>query len=629
MSNVRSREYEQMVDELKAQFGESARDVIINGLNLQSVGNNHYRCPNGHAHKHNDKKPSMGWVKNRNFFMCQGCGTTIDIFNYYRDYLNYSLADIMQDNGIEIINSNRKLFIQSSSVRKKLTNEQIKYITGRGITAETIEKFKLINMQGAIGIPYFKNGILTGIKKRMLTGVVKNLSADGSKFFFFNFDDTEYKKPLVVTEGEWDCMVLSQCGIENVVSVGCGASSTASLFENAEHIMKEFPSIVLFTDNDERGDLMDKAFKTHYKSKIVILDKTLYGLNKEGKPCKDANEVYLNHGEQKIKDIIESGMQYFGGEVDLEKHPYKGLDEGNTKFIKTGMDSIDYAINCVQSKTVTLITGRSNAGKSTFVNQIIASAINQNNKVLLALGEGNKDKILNRFYTSIIGANSKYYDLKMFGIREVKEPKPFALKAIQQWHKNKLRLWVKAMSEKMRTEDMLDMIEYKATLEKFDLIVLDNQMSLLTVDRASDKLEAQANFVQRCHDIADATNTAVILILHPNKTYKKGEEMDFEQISGTSDIPNKADVILNVIRVAKDDVVAGVTSKIQVAKNRDWPDLPMVDCAFCAQTFTFAEVVEGAAIRPLEISWEKYIQKDNAIAKEFIVEDEKEVPWED
>jgi 5S rRNA maturation endonuclease (ribonuclease M5)/archaellum biogenesis ATPase FlaH len=462
-------------------------------------------------------------------------------------------------------------------------------------------------MDDSVGIPYFKRGKLTGIKKRMLKGSVKNLSATGSKFYFFNFDNTTADQMLIVTEGEWDAMIVDQCGYNNVVSVGCGASSVSTLFDNAEEDIKQYQEIILFTDNDERGQAMDKAFIDKFGSKISTVDKSLY----DG--CKDANALFLKHGKDAIVKVIQSGKASFDGEWDLEQEPYKRLDPKDVKFIMTHIDSLDNAINCIQSKMVTLITGRSNAGKSTFVNQVISSAIGQNFKVYLALGEGDKMKVMNKFYMGLVGGNRDYYDLHKFGLKDIKEPKPHVLKALQKWHKGKLKLWVKALSKYKTDTEMFDMLEYKIRTEKYDMVVLDNQMSLITVRNSADKLEAQAAFVQNCHNLAVATNCAVVLVLHPNKTYKKGEEMDFEQIAGTSDIANKADAIINVIRISDDQVKNGVTSKLQVLKNRDYPNLPVIDCAFDFETHTFAEISNGKVKKKSDSRWKKYLPTEVSV----------------
>ena len=88
--------------------------------------------------------------------------------------------------------------------------------------------------------------------------------------------------------------------------------------------------------------------------------------------------------------------------------------------------------------------------------------------------------------------------------------------------------------------------------------------------------------------------------------------MDFEQISGTSDIPNKADVILNVIRVDKENSENGETAKIQVAKNRDFPELPTVPCLFNIATSFYQEIdaETNKAKGKIFKGWRKYYKEN-------------------
>ena len=185
----------------------------------------------------------------------------------------------------------------------------------------------------------------------------------------FYDDNIEFDKAVVITEGEIDCMSVWQSGYKNVMSVGCGANAVKTLFEQSKDFLNKFESIILFTDNDEYGNNMDKAFLEEFQGKVATVDKSLY-LN-----CKDANEITIKHDAKQILKIIESGKITFDGEWDIDSQPYERLDPKDTKFIRTGIDSIDYAINTIQSRTVTLITGRSNAGKSTYVNQVMVNAI--------------------------------------------------------------------------------------------------------------------------------------------------------------------------------------------------------------------------------------------------------------
>lgn len=595
-----------MIADLVQRVGTSAESIIAIGLNLEKKGKM-YKCPSPHNHKNGDNNPSMGWVKDKYYFNCLGCGENIDIYSYYRRYLNYTFSEIMAENGIEDINKKVRSFKNEFNAGKKaLTEDQIKYLKNRGISEDTYRKFKIFNHDGCIAFPYFLNGTLTGVKKRLLNpkeGQQKLVSISGSKYHFFNCDNVDFNKPLLIVEGEFDCLIAYQAAYQNVVSVPCGANSVSTLFEQAGDFLNKFSEIILASDNDEYGKDMEDKFISEFNN-IALVNKDYY-LGE-----KDINDLYLKHHPGQVSKLIESGKRKFDGEWNLEENPYQPLSSTGLKFIPTGIDSVDYAINDICTGTVTLVTGRSNAGKSTFVNQIMASAINNEFKTYGCLGEGDPNKIINKWYTSMIGYDREYYKSVEFNKRWIKEPKPEALKAIREWHKDKLRLYIKSMGKYKTTDQLFDMLHYKVKTEKYDLIILDNLMSLLYVSQSSEKNEEQGKFIERCHALAQSYNVAVIVVLHPNKTYEAGTDMAFEKISGSSDIYNKADVILNVIRVPETDTMAlsrGVTAKIQIAKNRDYSDIKTIDCVFDLKTNTFMEFRDGEILNNVVTGWKKYL----------------------
>ena len=224
---------------------------------------------------------------------------------------------------------------------------------------------------------------------------------------------------------------------------------------------------------------------------------------------------------------------------------------------------------------VTLVAGRSNGGKTTFCTQVKVNAIDKGFKVFEVSGEGLTDIMLNKFYKAIIGSDSKHYDIKKINRKHIKEPKKETLDALKLWHKGKYKMFNKGESKLKSLDQLFSVIEAEVKENKHDLIILDNLMSLLSVNKSSDKLEKQAEFVQKCCDFSKMFNCHIIIVLHPNKTYKKGETMDFEQIAGTSDISNKADNIIAIVRNTEEEKAeTGVSGRIELLKNRYYSELP-------------------------------------------------------
>lgn len=607
------------IQEIKTKFGQSAESIIASGLSLIAKGKR-YRCCNTYAHKHGDRSPSMSWDPDALQFHCFACGMNIDIYGYYREHLNYTHQEVLKellgksDYKETTMHETRNKFTEELKNIKPISSECVAYLKTRGLTEETIKYFELRTYQGKIAFPYMKYESIVGYKLRK---PIKNpekpkyTSITGSKPYLFNVQNVEKGSELIICEGELDCMILYQCGFTNVVSVGAGATSLETMVEQAKDFLDSYEILIIVADNDVAGNDMDKIFVQKFGDKVKLIDRTLYSHN-------DVNEEYVLKGQQKVIDLVESARFKIEGRRDLDKQPYKGIGKRTGKYIPTGIETIDYAINDLAPGCVTLITGRSNGGKTTFTKQIMANAIDNGNKVYLISGEGDAEFLINGLYQCVIGRDEKYYDLIKVNRRYHKEPKPEVLKALQRWHLGKFTMFNKGESKLKTIDQLFQMVEYEIKINKYELIVIDNLMSVLSVQQVAEKFEAQADFLQRCHDIAEIYKTHIILVLHPNKTYQKGQDMDFEQISGSSDIYNKADNIISVIReYDKEKLDEGIDGRMTVNKNRYYPELITCNVHFETETGLLLEIDEhtGGALG-YKFAWEKFLNGRQSVVEE-------------
>lgn len=607
-------DYNKEIQEVKNKVGQEAESIIASGLCMSKKGDK-YTCTNPENHKHGDKTPAMSWDRNALRFKCFVCDRTIDIYDYYRDHLNYNhkeiISEILGNENIKDTRMEQKRSVFETEIAKirPLSDECISYIDRRGLTLETATLFELKTYGDQIAFPYFKKETVVGYKTRparkIKDGEIKMRSLTGSKPYLFNSKNVKAGgHELICCEGEFDCMVLYQCGFKNVVSVGAGANSLKNIFEQADDYLKSFNNLLIVADNDEAGHNMNAQFIERYGEKAKLVDRKLYG------KYNDVNEILVGEKENAIAcitDLIESARWKIKGRRDVDKDPYRGIIAKNLKFIPTGIEAVDDAINDLVSGRTTLITGRSNGGKTTLVKQIVANAIDRGNKVYIMSGEGNEEFLLNEIYQCVIGWDNDNYIIHKINRKFHKEPKPEVLKALQEWHKGKLVLFNKGESKLKSTSELFSMLETEIKLNQHDLVIIDNLMSCIKTT-ATEKLEAQAEFMQKCCDLANTYQTHIILVLHPNKTYQKGQEMDFEQISGNSDIPNKADNILCVIRNYNEaDNAAGIDGKITVVKNRYYSDLVSCDLKFDRETGLLLGMIDGDAFR-YNFRWKKYLK---------------------
>lgn len=585
------------IQEIKNKYDQQAENIIAKGLGLKKVGKK-YRCPNSFAHKNMDRDPSMSWDPNALQFYCFGCNHKIDIYAYYREHLNYSHQEVVSellgadDYKQTSIQKNRDEFTSELSKVVPITDECIRYIKLRGITEETIRKFKLATYSGSIAFPYYRYETVIGYKTRRPLkdpGKPKMMNIKGSKPFLYNIQNTTKSTELIICEGEFDAMVIDQVGYHNVVSVGAGANSLNTIITQAKDYLEQFESLIIVSDNDEAGKSMDEYFVKEFGEKTKLIDKKLYDK-------KDINEEYIINGKEKVKELIESARFKIEGRWDLDKIPYKGVATSSGRYVPTGLPSIDYALNDLVPGFTTLVTGRSNEGKSTFVRQIIVNAIDKNNKVYLMNGEENKNNVVNKLYQCVIGKNPDNYDLVKVNKRYKKEPKPDVARKLREWHRGKLVLFNKGESKLKNISQLLKMLEIEIKVNGHNLVVIDNLMSILSV-QASEKNEQQADFMQQLHELAENNNTHIILVLHPNKGYRKGSDLEMEEISGSSDLYNKADNIIAVTRQHdEEEKQLGIDGSISVIKNRDFPNLPKVKIHYDLDTELLLEIDEEAGM---------------------------------
>jgi KaiC/GvpD/RAD55 family RecA-like ATPase len=301
--------------------------------------------------------------------------------------------------------------------------------------------------------------------------------------------------------------------------------------------------------------------------------------------------------------------EHIEGKRNLDEKPYKGIGKIPGKYISTGMESLDYAMNDLAPGCVTLVTGRMNGGKTTFVKQVIANAVNSGNKVFSISGEGDQELFLNSFYECVIGRDDRFYTLIKINKKWHKEPVAFVMEALKKWHKGKLTLFDKGESKFTTTQELFKMIDDEVKQNQTNLVVIDNLMSILTA-KATEKNEAQADFMQQCHDLAVKYKTHIILVLHPNKEYRKEIEFDVEHIAGTSDLYNKADNIIAVIREHREEkILEGINGKIKLLKNRYYSNLIEIKTHFDTTTGLLLEIKDGQPIA-YEFNWTDYLDTD-------------------
>lgn len=236
--------------------------------------------------------------------------------------------------------------------------------------------------------PYLENGVEQNAKYR--APGKRFWQKAGGKKLLFNRDILEDPSlhdgshPLVICEGELDCMALITAGYPFVVSVPDGAPPARdaqgklisvpettydidpdnddkyAFLLNDWELLSKVKSIIIASDADEPGMRLAKEL-------VRRLDRVRCKFVTYPEGCKDLNEVLVAQGGKAVIDLITSAKPYPVSGV----YSYSDLpDEAPISTVTTGWASMDSVI-MPYTPAFMVVTGLPNHGKSTWTVQLV------------------------------------------------------------------------------------------------------------------------------------------------------------------------------------------------------------------------------------------------------------------
>ena len=214
--------------------------------------------------------------------------------------------------------------------------------------------------KASIAFPYYRKGEGYAAKHR---GPGKTFwSTKGVSRGLYNEDDLDAfpGQPIVITEGEIDCLSVIQSGFDRAVSVpdgwGSGDGARACLVE-AEERLRASPFVVVAGDNDDAGESMPRVV-----AQILAGHDVRYVEWPEG--CKDANDVLVQLGEGVLANCINAAKR-----IDPPGGLITGISDlpplSERRVLRTGIYPFDNVI-AFQLGTISVSIGIPGHGKSTF-----------------------------------------------------------------------------------------------------------------------------------------------------------------------------------------------------------------------------------------------------------------------
>ena len=120
-------------------------------------------------------------------------------------------------------------------------------------------------------------------------------------------------------------------------------------------------------------------------------------------------------------------------------------------------------------------------------------------------------------------------------------------------------------SDEDENETILETIETAVKQYGCRMLMIDNLMTAIEDDLSSDLYRQQSAFVRALAEMAKRYDVIIILIVHPRK--RTGRTFDNDEVAGSSNITNLADVVMNY-SLPRDDDDTHPDRVLQVTKNR-------------------------------------------------------------
>ena len=380
----------------------------------------------------------------------------------------------------------------------------------------------------------------------------------GGKGVFWLMDDCTHDLPLVIVEGEYDALAVKESGYKNVVSVPSG-NDDLSCVDNCWEWLEKFNEVIIWPDSDEPGQKMMRNLITRLGDWRCSIVKS---------HCKDANELLFKSGKESVLDAIDNAeIVPTVGLISLaDVEPF---DKDKVIRVPSSLSAINQVIGGYMMGQVSIWTGTSSSGKSTFLGQELLNAINKGFVVCCFSGELPSQIFQHWCDLQAAGPNNLESEDDDFREETVYYLSQDTTAKIHDWYKEKFYL-IDAFGS-VKEDLLIKNFEYAARRYDCKMFVVDNLMTMIFSGSESDFYRKQSAFVGRLVEFSHRLNVHVHVVAHPRKVIGKATKMD---VSGTAEITNRADNVFSVTRVDEETKAERNENKlygdtlIDVLKNR-------------------------------------------------------------
>lgn len=301
---------------------------------------------------HNERTASFHVSPAKGIYKCFGCGRSGDAVNFIQETKNIDFKQALKylseefnikSNELPNVVQEKKEYVAPLVRPQPLSVSCIQFLeVQRCLSTSTIKSFGITQSKEYLAAAskkidvfcfnYYRDGELINIKFRGLEKIFQ--LCPGAELIPYNLDSIAGPGPVLIAEGEIDCMSWHEAGVTRVVSAPNGASANVDWV--GSHFAGKDP-IYIASDNDEAGRKMQAALIKRFSASNIIL------VNFPD-DRKDANEVLVKDGAASLKALYDSSVVVYNEDLPDLVEDSSNPDESLT-VMRTVRGGTIYEVN--------------------------------------------------------------------------------------------------------------------------------------------------------------------------------------------------------------------------------------------------------------------------------------------
>lgn len=541
----------------KEKLGDRNAQIIVEELGITDFDEKNMKCC---CPFHQEDHASFIYNKKAFNFRCFGsCGRSydiLDVFMYkgatYAEACKklFELAEMPYSFG-ELGVKTKRHYRYPHEVPCTDKSKVYAYFEQRKISRETLDALDVRqDSEGNAVFNYYDtNDVLTMVKykpsHKVQHGQAKCWCQQNSDTapLLFNMNRINVNSPLLICEGEPDCLSAIEAGFKNAVSVPLGSSNLHWIDENLEWL-DQFESIIICADNDDAGVKMQKECVPRLGSwRTKVVDIPAIPIGNTGRVTKDLNEILYVCGKDKVLELIldakDSPVPSVADLSDVEPTEYEDVDG-----VTTGLKAIDDELMRLFFGTLTIVSGQPGSGKSSLLTQLACNSLDNDIGTWLFSGEL-PNGVEKSWFNYIFAGPRNITDAISRRGNPYKKISTTTLAEINKTYKGRWHIY------RDDYDNVLDKLiaSMTDTVRKYGArcLILDNFMCIDT-ETSEEELRSQTDTIKKLIEFAKKYQVAVILVCHPRKM-DAGTNVGIYDIAGTSNIVNLAHRTIGLRRV--------------------------------------------------------------------------------